>query len=98
LVASLTLNRQPHGLKRFEHEKAMMKQFQQRQQLSLLELAKRSSLSKSLDSMVRREITNLLTLLLSECVAVAERSVEASSWPSSTPTLPTFPIGTKAAS
>ena len=77
-VASLTVSRQPHGLKRFEHEKAMMKQFQQRQQLSLLELAKRSSLSKSLDSMVRREITNLLTLLLGDYVAV-QRSVEESS-------------------
>jgi len=74
----LTVSRQPHGLKRFEHEKAMMKQFQQRQQLSLLELAKRSSLSKSLDSMVRREITNLLTLLLGDYVAV-QRSVEESS-------------------
>jgi hypothetical protein len=53
----------------------MMKQSQQVQQLSLLELAKRSSLSKPLDPTVRREITNLLTLLLGECVAVP-RSVK----------------------
>jgi hypothetical protein len=72
----LTLNRQPHGLKRFEgHVTAMMEQLQQGQQLSLLELAKRSSLSKPLDPTFRREMTNLLTLLLGECVAVP-RSVK----------------------
>jgi hypothetical protein len=75
----LTLNRQLHGLKRFEHVKAMMKQFQQGLQLSLLELAKRPSLSKPLDSTVRREITNLLKVLLGECVVAPARSVKESS-------------------
>jgi hypothetical protein len=68
----LTLNRQPHGLKRFEgHVTAMMEQLQQgQQQLSLLELAKHPSHSERLNPTVRREITNLLTLLLGEYVAV----------------------------
>jgi hypothetical protein len=75
----LTLNRQPHGLKRFEgHVTAMMEQLQQGQQLSLLELAKHPSHSEPLDPTIRREITNLLTLLLGEYVAVA-RSVKESS-------------------
>jgi hypothetical protein len=75
----LTLNRQLHGLKRFEgHVTAMMEQLQQGRQLSLLELAKHPSHSEPLDPTVRSEITNLLTLLLGDYVAV-QRSVEESS-------------------